>query len=181
MKRIKLTKLCEASELSAVEKMELFNKGERRENVKACAIAKLLTYYDICIAREFHRAADQIEDELLRRDLPEYIMPNPGAIAPYMFDKKLAEFIKSCGDDPSKKAVENAIKAPVIGTTTNETFVIYLLLAMALDVYTVVSDIKRELHSRCVILYRYMPDVLRKILEDSKIKAAICSAVSGLI
>jgi hypothetical protein len=52
---------------------------------------------------------------------------------------------------------------------------------MALDAHMVVFDIKRELNSCCVLLYRFMPDVLRKILENTKIKVAIYTAVDGLV
>jgi hypothetical protein len=181
MKKIKVTKLSEAYELSAVEKMELFNKGERRENVKACALAKLLTYYDICLSKGFTVAAERIEEELLRRDLPEYILPEPNSLTPEMFTSTLAKFIKECGDGYSRKAIEAAKTSPIIGTTSTETLTVYLLLAMALDAHMVVFDIKRELNSCCVLLYRFMPDVLRKILENTKIKVAIYTAVDGLV
>lgn len=61
--------LFEASSLSAFEKMQLFDIGQRRENVKACGDAKLQQYYQICKIHGFHNALRQIEAEMIARGL----------------------------------------------------------------------------------------------------------------
>ena len=69
MKTIKVRPLNEASGLSPVEKMRLFDIGQRRENVKACSDQKLKDYYKICSANGFRIAGAQILQELIARGL----------------------------------------------------------------------------------------------------------------
>jgi len=61
--------LTEASNLSPLEKMKLFNAGARRENVKACGDGKLRDYWDICDIHQLNNAKSQIEAEMRRRGL----------------------------------------------------------------------------------------------------------------
>ena len=67
--------LLEAPALTDLEKMQLFDQGKRKENVKACGVDKLINYYKICLANNLHRARVQIEGEFDRRDLKELIAP----------------------------------------------------------------------------------------------------------
>ena len=67
--------LLEAPALTDLEKMQLFDQGRRRENVKACGVDKLINYYKICLANNLYRARTQLEDEFYRRDLKELIAP----------------------------------------------------------------------------------------------------------
>ena len=67
--------LKEASTLSELEKMQQFDAGQRRENLGACKIDKLLRYYHITLNNNYKTAAAQIEGELRKRGLPDYIVP----------------------------------------------------------------------------------------------------------
>lgn len=69
MKKIRVKSLTEASNLSPIEKMRLFNIGQRRENIKACGDQKLKDYYDICVQNGFKNAENQIISELIARGL----------------------------------------------------------------------------------------------------------------
>ena len=69
MKKIIVKSLTEASNLSPIEKMRLFNTGQRRENIKACGDQKLKDYYDICVQNGFKNAENQILSELIARGL----------------------------------------------------------------------------------------------------------------
>lgn len=62
-------KLLEASGISEYGKMQAFNNGTRRENVKACGDDKLIRYQAICKNNGFTSALAQIEAEMQRRGL----------------------------------------------------------------------------------------------------------------
>lgn len=61
--------LAEASTLTPYEKMQAFNAGQRRENVRACGDQKLIDYRRICANNNFYNALDQIETEMVNRGL----------------------------------------------------------------------------------------------------------------
>ncbi len=69
MKKINVKSLSESSNLSAVEKMRLFDIGQRRENVKACSDQKLRDYLEICRDNNFKNAGLKIIEELVNRGL----------------------------------------------------------------------------------------------------------------
>lgn len=71
MKTIKVKTLTEASNLTPIEKMRLFDIGQRRENVKACSDQKLRDYLQICKDNNFKNAGIQILKELIDRGLIE--------------------------------------------------------------------------------------------------------------
>jgi len=62
--------LQEASNLSPEEKMDLFNRGQRRENLGACKDDKLVAYHKICVTLKYDNARRQIEAEMDRRGIP---------------------------------------------------------------------------------------------------------------
>ena len=61
--------LDEASNLTPYEKMQLFDRGQRKENVKACGDDKLRAYRRICQHYNFNNALKQIEDEMRARHI----------------------------------------------------------------------------------------------------------------
>lgn len=69
MKKISIKNLSESSNLSPVEKMRLFDIGQRRENIKACSTQKLKDYYKICQANGFRIAGAKILQEIIDRGL----------------------------------------------------------------------------------------------------------------
>ena len=71
MKKIIIKCLSESTNLSAVEKMRLFDIGQRRENIKACSDQKLKDYLKICKNNNFKNAGMQIIKELANRGLIE--------------------------------------------------------------------------------------------------------------
>lgn len=96
--------LIEASTITDLEKMQQFEAGTRRENIKACKIDKLIKYYKICLANDLNRARAQIEGEFDSRDLSEFIAPihflkhpNTG-----MFTEKLARLVIDAKGDAAK-------------------------------------------------------------------------------
>lgn len=65
----KTESLQEASNLTPLEKMQQFDNGTRRENIKACSDQKLFDYYNITVNERLHNAKEQILEEIRRRNL----------------------------------------------------------------------------------------------------------------
>ncbi len=61
--------ILESNNLTAVDKMKLFNVGMRRENLKACSEAKLWDFRNVCISEKLPTALFAVENELVRRGL----------------------------------------------------------------------------------------------------------------
>lgn len=61
--------ILEASSLSTLDKMMLFDNGDRKENLKACKDSKLWDFRDTCIRNELNNALYQIETEMINRGL----------------------------------------------------------------------------------------------------------------
>jgi hypothetical protein len=76
------TILVEASALTEIEKMDLFDQGRRRENLGACKIDKLIRYYHICLDHGYFAARVSIEVEFTKRGLKDYIVPMKELTAP---------------------------------------------------------------------------------------------------
>lgn len=69
MKKINVKNLSESSNLSPIEKMRLFDTGQRKENIKACSAQKLKDYYKICQANGFRIAGAKILQEIIDRGI----------------------------------------------------------------------------------------------------------------
>ena len=69
MKKINVKNLSESSNLSSIEKMRLFDIGQRKENIKACSDQKLKDYYKICQTNSFRIAGAKILQELIDRGI----------------------------------------------------------------------------------------------------------------
>ena len=52
--------MTEASSLTPEQKMDLWHSGQRNENIKACGLQKLHTYFDICLKRLYIDKAGEI-------------------------------------------------------------------------------------------------------------------------
>lgn len=74
MKKIRLT---EASTKTALEKMMDVEAGIRKENWRACSVAKLKEYYITCLYKQLTVAKNQAEQEIKRRDLHSWLAPRP--------------------------------------------------------------------------------------------------------
>lgn len=69
MKKIIVKQLNESSNLTALEKMQLFDSGQRNENLKACSDQKIRDYFKICVDNKLLVAGQKLFDEAVRRGL----------------------------------------------------------------------------------------------------------------
>jgi hypothetical protein len=88
-------RIIEASNMSPYDKMKAFDNGTRRENLGACKVDKLITYYKVTLSHGFRNARAGIEAELEKRDLADFIVPtaclnNP---SPKLFDDDVAKAV----------------------------------------------------------------------------------------
>lgn len=60
----------------ALQKMQDFDAGRRKENIRACGENKLLDYYEICLRRNLKNAARQIKAELINRGYSNTFVDN---------------------------------------------------------------------------------------------------------
>ena len=58
-----------SSSLTPLQKMQAFNSGQRKENLKACSDQKLQMYHDICRKNHLGYALGKIRDEMIRRGM----------------------------------------------------------------------------------------------------------------
>lgn len=168
MKQIKLK---EAKGLSAYEKMDLFNKGQRRENIKACSIQKLCDYYRICIENNFKSAERQICAELLLRDAGVYVKPDALSIDSTYFTVYGAKFVQKKCQNPDV-IIEAAAQHPFTGLTSSDTLTVYLIFAIMLQESTLVEAIKQQMKLYNTY-YSAMPEVLVDILGNPSFAEAL--------
>lgn len=176
---MKLIKLTEASStLSPLDKMRLFNQGQRRENIKACSPVKLLVYYRICLDNNLRRAEDQIATELLNRGLGAYVAPRVHAVDSSQFTPYEAQYILANKDDPDK-IIDAAIQHPFPRLTESETLTVYLIWGIVLDVPQLVLKIKALMLSNQTY-FNKMPIIIQDILALPGVEDIITDIISKL-
>lgn len=183
---LKETKVCkkatilEASgaTLSPYQKMDLFNRGQRRENLKACSDKKLIDYYNICLVGGLKRATRQITAELLNRDLGQYVCPDPVSIDSTQFTPYEAQFVKKFASTP-EKILETASQYPIPGLTVSDTLTLYLIWAITLGEHQVVEAIKKQMASYGTY-YSEMPKILNEIIARPGIKDTVANIIKKL-
>lgn len=138
MSRIKLV---EAYVLTEIEKMDLFNRGQRRENLGSCKIDKLIRYYHITLDHGYYAARTQIEVEFDKRGLKDYIVPMKELTAPIPkgFTLELAQIVIDAKGDIAI-ILKEADKAFSYATVVVQAYVMALVfgeavLAKALETY----------------------------------------------
>lgn len=173
---MKINKLQEANpSLTPYEKMDLFNQGKRRENIKACNTSKLVTFYKICLDNNFKLAQVQIETELMSRQHTAYLLPRASMISSSHFQVNDAKFVLANANTPNEVVYEAAAK-PKPGLTISETETIYLMLALVLGVDSVVDAIKTTMQSYNTFYY-HMPKVLNELLAQPDIDTCLAAIV----
>ena len=169
---MKITKLQEAnSSLTPYEKMDLFNQGKRRENIKACKTSKLVVFYKICLDNNFTLAQMQIETELMSRQHTAYLLPRASMISSSHFQVNDAKFVLANANTPNEVIYEAAAK-PKPGLTISETETVYLMLALVLGVDSVVNTIKTTMRAYNTF-YDHMPKVLNELLAQPDIDTCL--------
>ena len=99
---MKTIKLQEASSLTAYDKMRLFDQGQRNENLKACGVPKLITFYHTCLNNGFKNAEKQVAAEVTRRNLSIYLWPDITKIDSTQFTPYEAQLLLKCKNDPER-------------------------------------------------------------------------------
>ena len=167
-----------SSALSPYQKMDLFNQGQRRENLRACSDNKLINYYNICLISGFKSATRQITAELLNRDLGQYVCPDPVVIDSTQFTPYEAQFVKKFASTP-EKILEAALQHPMPGLTVADTLTLYLVWAIALGESQVVEAIKKQMASYGTY-YSEMPKILNEIIARPGTKDTVAKIIKGL-
>lgn len=162
---IKKINLQEASQLTGYDKMSLFDKGQRRENLKACSPTKLITYYHICLNNGFKNAEQQIKAEMLRRGgLDLYIWPEVDKIDSTQFTPYEAQLLlKHKTDLDVASVVTDLYIHPFPKLTAAETLLVYLIWAIVLDLPQFVQQIKLYFNKQ--IYYSKIPQMLNDIIN----------------
>lgn len=184
MKTIKVRPLNEASGLSPVEKMRLFDIGQRRENVKACSDQKLKDYYKICSANGFRIAGAQILQELIARGLLTTFKPRLDEIEleESDFTKTFAEAIYKNVDQVILNLVDTIYNKDLQSLNDKQKtqlmvdFILYLIWAVVLKVEKNKID---HLMQACIDLpvaeinTQQIKSCIKKVLANSHIIAKI--------
>lgn len=169
--------LLEATALSALDKMRLFDRGERRENLKACGTEKLLDYYLICLNNSLSTAEKFISIELQRRDLGNYVMPRVSEMSAEQFTPYELEYVLENRDSP-RDIIHSAVHHPFAGLTESETLVIYLIWAIALNL-TGVSQAIRSVIYRYGTYHNKMQKILKEISSKPDVMTTIADIING--
>ena len=177
MKKIKLH---EASNLGAYDKMQLFDLGQRRENLKACSAAKLINYYNICLNNGFKYAEQQITAEMLHRGgLDMYIWPDISKIDASQFTPYEAQLLLQHEQDTDPApAVANMYLNPFPKLTAAETLLVYLIWTLALDLPRLRNQIKVYFDGR--IYFSKIPQLVEDLLNQPGIADIISDIIKGL-
>ena len=165
--------LTEASSLTPYEKMDLFNKGQRRENVKACGDQKLFDYRRICQQYGFTSALRQIEAEMISRGL---INPQPAqqpkpqpqkeqiVLTPTDFHTADALFIRDNQD------TNTIIKNAMATTGSIKHAIISLIWSLCLKLPKEIIDALRDfLNFNCGISKEELQQIIKNCLANKDI------------
>lgn len=182
--------LDEASNLSAYEKMDLFNRGQRRENVKACGDQKLFDYRRICQNNNFNVALDQIEAEMVARGListsqtrlaqtsaaQQSNAPKLISIIAEDFYIPDALFVK---EHPESKAI---IERYMAETGTIKKAIVALIFALCLKhPQEVIDELKTFITVNCGISKNELKAIISSCLSDPEILKRIELCVRGAL
>lgn len=175
----RVIKLTEATaSLTPYEKMDLFNQGKRRENIKACKMSKLLPYYKICLENHFNIARQQIEAEILDRGHTAYLCPSIMAIDSTQFTPYEAQYICKYANNPTQ-IVETAYMHPFPGLTVSDTLTVYLIWSLVLNFPDVTQALKDQM-KKYDTYYGVMPEVLNELISEPSICKILSDIIKGL-
>lgn len=163
--------LQEASGLTPVQKMQAFNNGTRKENVKACGDEKLINYYNICCSYNLTYAKRQLEIELARRGMQQYIKQSLKELEVNDFTEALASMLTTT----SYTTLEQ------LCTTQGADFaVVCLVFAICLNDQGLITFLKNWLTQKAFININHIKVVLGKALQDPRITQKIATCISNL-
>ena len=87
--------MTEASGLTPEQKMDLWNSGQRNENIKACGLQKLHCYFDTCLKRLYIDKAGEILAECdSRGEAPFHTLSDMKTTVP----EALSQYIDICNE-----------------------------------------------------------------------------------
>jgi hypothetical protein len=177
---MKVINLLEASQpaYTAYDKMNLFNQGLRRENVKACTTQKLTGYYKICLDNDFRRAAKIIEIELLIRNASVYIKPSVFDIDATDFTPYEAKNLIALATDPDA-IIEEVAKHPFTDLTSSESLLIYFIWATVLGLDDVVLRFKTYMQL-VDTYYKHVPAILDELMKKPGVADTIADILKQL-
>lgn len=174
----KKIKLIESDHLSAYEKMRLFDRGERRENIKACSDAKAISYYVVCLNNGFRNAELAFEEELINRKLGAWVVPKAKNITPTQFTPYEAQYALKHKDEPAV-VIDAALSHPFPGLTESETLLIFLIWGIALELSDLASRIKTYMAGYSSY-YLSIPEIITRVSSNPDVSRIIADIVNGL-
>ena len=176
---MKTIKLHEASSLTAYDKMRLFDQGQRNENLKACGVPKLITFYHTCLNNGFKNAEKQVAAELTRRNLSIYLWPDINKIDATQFTPYEAQLLLKCKNDPDPGPLVSSIyQNPFPSLTQSETLLVYLVWSLALDLPKFTSQFKVYFANQ--IYFSKIPQMVNDLLDQPGIADIIADIIKGL-
>ena len=175
MRTIKLTE-----NLSSYDKMRLFDSGQRRENVKACGVNKLINYYRLCLNNGFNSAERQVAAELLNRGMAaaSYVKPQAAAIDATQFTPYEPQYILAHKSNPDD-ILDAAINHPFPNLTESETLTVYLIWSIVLNLPNVTTSIKNLMQVPRTY-YASMPQIIKDVLAKQDVADTIAKILNGL-
>lgn len=176
---MKIIKLHEASSLTSYDKMYLFDRGQRNENLKACGAPKLIDFYKTCLNNGFKNAEQQVCAELIRRNMSIYIWPDIAKINSTQFTPYEAQLLLKCKNDLDPAPLVSAIyQNPFPNLTQSETMLVYLIWSIVLDLPKFTRQIKVYFDGK--IYFSKIPQLIDDILNQPGVADIISDIIKGL-
>ena len=166
-----------------LEKMQDANAGRRRQNWAACADAKLVDYYIICLNHSLTVAAEQAVVELIKRNMEYLVAPRMYALTNFTVD--VAQWLWDNRNYPN--AVLHAGKDSLRNSSgtmrPSEHHLRMLILAYAMgrpELQGVIDELKKYIKTYCGTYSRHVPMYLQVVADNATLNDAISKAVQGV-
>lgn len=150
--------------LTPEEKVELFDKGYRPLNLKACGLAKLITYYKIALRDNYTNASFALGQELKKRKYGDQVLPEKRMFIPDFFSLPTLEVIKTAeelGKPEQILAAYNSVNSRADEDQSYFLIALYIC-AEAMGATRVAKILKNTLKLRAfsIILPKYIKELM---------------------
>lgn len=150
--------------LTPEEKVELFDKGYRPLNLKACGLAKLITYYKIALRDNYINAGYALGQELKKRKYGDQVLPEKHMFIPDFFKLPTLEVIKTAeelGKPEQILAAYDSINSQADEDSSYFLIALYIC-AEAMGATQVAKTLKNTLKLRAfsIVLPRYIKELM---------------------
>lgn len=165
--------LTEASALTPLEKMQAFNDGTRRENVRACSDQKILDYYRITVGHKLVNARNQLFAEIKRRGLLKELL----TFQVYDFGPERAKHIKKLLETDLRALFEECLSA----NNPLRELCITLIFVICLDDNEVAAELVKIIAKNYLDSKEAVKEVINNCLSNSWIVKRITNCINATI